>query len=188
MDQGFFQLVQIKTLFFLCLAGLVLISCEAQETNLDKYIKYQKYMPPKTLSYHYADNNIEFTLPDQFKSKNRYITFFLKDTVNGEYLNVHDKYNTTDNVVRIGLNDVFQDTSAIVLSGFFTWDYDFMVFGCCSIMRFCYISDQNGTLVYRPTCRNKSFYTLDRDRFENDGYSMNDPKLIEFIRNRLTCD
>jgi hypothetical protein len=178
----------MKLHFFSLSVILILISCKPQETNLNKYVKYEKYSPSKTLTYRFNNNCIEFILPNQYKSKNRYISFFLKDTVSGAYINSHAKYNTNSNIVRIKLNNDLRLTNNLVLSNFFTWDDDFMVFGCCQIMRFYYLISKEGTLVYEPTCKKDTFYTLRRGDFEKDGYSMGDPKLLEFIRNRLTCD
>lgn len=178
----------MKAPLFLCMLGLILISCDEQETNLDKYIKYQKYVPSKTLTYTYGDNYIEIYLPDKFKSKNRYVAFLLKDTITSAYVNSHGKHNSMNNVVRIELENKFQQTENLVLTSFFTWDDDFWVFGCCQIRRFCYISDQKGTLVYEPTCKKDSFYTFDNGMFKQEGNSEEEIAIRRFIIKRLTCD
>lgn len=178
----------MKLHFFSFLLILILISCKHQETKIEKYVKYETYTPSKTLTYRYKNNCIEFILPDQYKSNNRYIAFLLKDSVSGAYINSHSKYNTKSNIVRIQLDDNLLDTNNLVLSNFFTWDDDFIVFGCCQIMRFYYLTSKNGKLIYEPTCKKDTFYTLERVELEKDGYSMDDPKILEFIRNRLTCE
>ncbi|ASS48313.1 MAG: hypothetical protein A3D31_19380 [Candidatus Fluviicola riflensis] len=178
----------MKTLTFLCLLGIILVSCKAQETDMDRYIKYQKYAPSKTLSYTYGNNYIEIYFPDKFKSKNRYVAFMVKDTITDTFVNSHSKHNTTNNVIRIDLSNKFQNTNNLILTNFFTWDDNFWVFGCCQIMRFHYISDQKGTLIYEPTCNKNSFYTFDKDVFEQEGNPEEEEEIRRFIIDRLSCD
>lgn len=174
--------------FIITMLGFIFITCEAPKTSIDKYVQYQKYSPAKTLSYRFRDNRIEFILPDQYKSQNRYISFFLKDTVTGAYMNSHDKYNTNNNIVRIDLDYDLQDTNNFELSSFFTWDDDFWVFGCCQIMRFYYLPGQKGTLVYEPTCRKDTFYTFDNSLFKREGNPPEELEIRRFVIRRLTCD
>lgn len=162
--------------------------CKAQKPDIKRYVNYQKYIPCKIITYVIKENYIEFIIPDKYKSENRYVSFILKDTISGKFINSHGKHNCMNNVVRIEFEDDFKQTENLVLTNFFTWDDDFWVFGCCQIVRFFYISDQKGKLVFEPTCKKKFFYTFNKKKFLLNGNSIEEIEIRKFIMNRLDCN